>query len=363
MGEPFSILDENGHVREDRDPHLPEADLLRLYEVLLLNRLFDQRMAMLQRQGRIGFYLGSTGEEATHTGAAYALRPSDIIVPCYREPGAFLWRGFPLKTMIAQCMGNALDNCKGRQMPVHYSGRSHNFVSISSPVGTQIPQAVGAAWAAKIAGKDDVALVFFGDGATSQGDFHVGANFAGVYKAPAILFCRNNGWAISTDFSRQTASGSVVVKAQAYGIHGVQIDGNDILAVIVATREAAERARRGEGATLIEAMTFRLGPHSTSDDPKVYRQESEVKKWEGKDPLLRFYRYLANRGLWNEEKQQALEERIKDEILSTIQEVEKAGPPDVETIFEDVYAELPWNLREQKAELLAARRSGAASHH
>src|SRR5262245_3442065 len=175
MTELFQVLEENGAAREDRDPKIPADDLQKLYRTMLLNRLLDQRMLMMQRQGRIGFYLASTGEEATHLGSVYALRSTDWIFPCYREPGAFLWRGFPLSRLVAQCMGNAHDIVKGRQMPVHYSDRAHLMVSISSPVGTQIPQAVGAAWAARISGKDDVALVFFGDGATSQGDFHVGA--------------------------------------------------------------------------------------------------------------------------------------------------------------------------------------------
>ena len=229
-------------------------------------------------------------------GAAHALRPDDWILTAYRETGAALYRGYPLRTFMCQMLGNAEDPVKGRQMPVHHTVRKHNFVSISSPVGSQIPHAVGAAWAAKIAKKDDVAVGFFGEGATSTPTFHVSANFAAVFKIPVILICRNNGWAISVPRSVQTASPTFAQKAVAYGMPGVLVDGNDILAMIHVVQEAAARARRGEGATLIEARTYRRGAHSTSDNPDYYRDQNEPKEWESRDPLDRLRAYMQARG-------------------------------------------------------------------
>src|SRR5215471_12189289 len=199
----LQVISEEGVIKKGEDPSISPEDLQKLYRFMVLNRQLDDRMMKLQRQGRIGFYLQSIGEEATHIGSAFALQQQDWIVPCYREPGAAFLRGFPLVKFIAQLMGNAGDLIKGRQMPNHYAWRPGNYASVSSPVGTQIPQAVGVSWAAKIK-KDPVAvLVYFGEGATSQGDFHVGMNFAGVFKTPTILFCRNNGYAISVPRERQ----------------------------------------------------------------------------------------------------------------------------------------------------------------
>ena len=274
----MQVLSNEGIVDQKTEPSIPKEDLLRLYRIMLLNRQLDERMMKLQRQGRIGFYLQSMGEEATTVGTAYVLKPQDWIFPCYREPGAAFIRGFSVKDFVCQLIGNAGDPVKGRQMPNHYAFKAGNYTSISSPVGTQIPQAVGAAWAAKIKKDPVVVLVYFGEGATSEGDFHVGMNFAGVFKTPCILVCRNNGYAISVPRSRQTASESIAVKAKAYGFPGVRVDGNDILAVIKATQDAANRARSGEGPTLIEAVTYRQGAHSSSDDPRAYRPDDEHEK-------------------------------------------------------------------------------------
>lgn len=351
--EPIRVLNDDGSTRADWMPDIPREDLLKLYRTMAMNRAFDNRMFTLQRQGRLAFYLASTGEEASTVGSAYALREQDWVFPCYREAGAYLWRGVTVQEMAHQCFGNALDGTKGRQMPVHYSFRDKNIVSISSPLGVQIPQATGAAYAAKLRGEDVVVLTYFGEGATSEGDFHVGLNFAGVWKTPSIFFCRNNGWAISTPRELQTASATFAQKADAYGMEGVLVDGNDILAVIAVTRRAVEKARRGEGPTMIEALTYRLGSHSTSDDPSVYRTEEEVKLWAERDPLERFRRYLAKEGLWTEQDEAKLQDELKAEILAAIAAAEKAPAPTTETIFEDVYAELPWHLREQQAELFA----------
>ncbi len=351
-GEPYSVLNDDGSANLDRMPNIPREDLLKLYRAMVKTRAYDQRMITLQRQGRLGFYLGSTGEEAATVGSAFALRESDWIFPCYREQGAYIWRGITIQEMTNQCYGNALDGTKGRQMPVHYSFRHKNIVSISSPLATQLPQAVGAAYAAKLKKEDTVVLTYFGEGSTSEGDFHVGLNFAGVWNVATIFFCRNNGWAISTPREIQTASETFAQKAQAYGVEGVLVDGNDIFAVIEVTRRAVEKARNGGGPTMIEAVTYRVGPHSTSDDPSGYRNEEDVKAWEKKDPIERFRRYLSKVGLWNQNFEDKLQEELKLEIMTAIEIAEKAPAPTPETIFEDVFSDIPWHLQEQREELL-----------
>jgi 2-oxoisovalerate dehydrogenase E1 component alpha subunit len=360
----FAVLDDDGNVvNPEHAPQIADDDLLRIWRGMLVVRLMDERMLRLQRQGRLGFYMTSTGEEATHFGGACPLRPGDWIFPSYREPGAALWRGYSLKDFICQLLGNAEDPVKGRQMPVHHAVRRINYVSISSPVGTQIPQAVGMAHAARISKRSDVALAYFGEGATSTGAFHVGMNFAGVWKAPVIFFCRNNGWAISTARERQTAAKTFAAKAVAYGVRGVRVDGNDVLAIFAAVRDAAERGRRGEGATLIEAVTYRRGAHSSSDDPSVYRDPNEPKQWERHDPIGRFERYLERRSLVTPELRKLAQEEIGAEIMAALKQAEgiESKPP-LETMFEDVFAELPPHLAEQLDELKRAPRP-ASGHH
>lgn len=358
--EPFAILDKDGKVCKDVDPQqvprVGDEDCRRLYRGMLQVRIVDERMMKLQRQGRLGFYMQSTGEEATHYGVAYALRPGDWVFPSYREPGVAFYRGYSLRDFTNQLFGNERDPVKGRQMPVHHSFRAGNYVSISSPVGTQIPQAVGAAMAARITKKDDVCAVYFGEGTASTGDFHVGMNFAGVFKAPVLFVCRNNGWAISTPRYRQTAARTIAQKAVAYGFPGVRVDGNDLLAMISVSAAAAERARKGEGPTLIDAVTYRRAAHSSSDDPSVYRDPEEPKHWEQRDPLELWRKYLAGRGIYDAAWEKRAREEITGEMLAALKEAEALPPPDVRTIFSDVYAELTDNLREQQAELLALPR-------
>ncbi|MGZ3427183.1 MAG: thiamine pyrophosphate-dependent dehydrogenase E1 component subunit alpha [Polyangia bacterium] len=356
--EPFSILADDGTIRPGtRAPEIPDELALKLYRGMLQVRLVDDRMMKLQRQGRLGFAMSSLGEEATHFGAAYALRDSDWIFPSYREPGVFFWRGYSLKDYVNQLHGNVEDPVKGRQMPVHHSANWLNIVSISSPVGTQIPQAAGVAMAARISKKDDCALAFFGEGTASTGEFHVGLNFAGVFKAPCIFFCRNNGWAISTPGSKQTAAKSVAIKALAYGMPGIRVDGNDLLAVIAVMQDAVARARAGEGPTLIEAVTYRRGGHSSSDDPSVYRDPSEPKQWEAKDPLERWRRYLETRKLWTQELHDQYSQEITDELMAAVKRAGELGNPAVETMFDDVFKELTPQLEEQKAELMSLPRA------
>ena len=355
------ILGSDGKVlKGQKVPSIKEKDLLRLYRVMLLNRRVDERMVTLQRQGRIGFYVGSVGEEASIIGSTFALNAKDWVIPCYRELGAALLRGFSLHELFCQLFGNAQDQIKGRQMPNHYASYKLRFGSISSPVGNQIPHATGIGMAARLQGTQDLALVFFGDGATSEGDFHVALNFAGVYKAATIFLCRNNQWAISVPAEAQTASPSFAIKATAYNIEGVQVDGNDILAVYEVTRKAAERARQGKGPTLIEAVTYRQGPHTTSDDPRVYRDDKEVEEWKKKDPISRFKSYLIGKGTWSENKDGGLEEEIKNEIDAALKKAEKIGPPSIDTMFEDVLDSVPWHLEEQREELRTVLESEAS---
>jgi pyruvate dehydrogenase E1 component alpha subunit len=351
------VLDDEGQVvHPEREPQIAPADLRTMHETMLRVRFLDERLLRLQRQGRIGFYLTATGEEATHVGPAWALRPSDWIYSSYREIGSAFYRGYPLRTFLCQLFGNSEDPVRGRQMPVHHSARAQNFVSISSPVGTQIPQAVGTAMAARIAGKDDVALAYFGDGATSTGAFHVSCNFAAVRKAPCIFLCRNNGWAISSPKSVQTVTPTFAQKAIAYGMPGVLVDGNDVLALATVTAEAAARARRGEGPTLIEARTYRRGAHSSSDDPSVYRDPGEPRAWESHDPIARFRRYLVDRKLWSDEDDARFRTNIEAELGKLLAEVEPLPPPTQASMFEDVFEQQPWHLREQAAELAARTR-------
>lgn len=352
----WRVMRDDGTLDPAHDPKLADADVIALYTAMVRVRTLDDRLVTLQRQGRIGFHIGSLGEEASILGSAFAMRDNDWIFPCYREFGAALWRGMPLQRYMDNMFGNANDPAKGRQMPDHYTWRAANFGSISSPIGTQITQAVGFAWAAKMKKDDLTALVYFGEGATSSSEFHNAMNFGGVFKTPVVFFCRNNGWAISVPTERQTASATFADKAIAYGMPSIRCDGNDIFAVVAATRDAVARAARGEGPTMIEALTYRLSGHSTSDDPKAYRQESAVEEWRRRDPITRLRKYLDVRGLWSDDKQAEIEQAIEAEIRQAVEIAEKTAPPTLESMFEDVYAELPWHLVEQREQLLSGPR-------
>jgi pyruvate dehydrogenase E1 component alpha subunit len=352
----------DGSLDPATDPRIGDELAGSLYRHMVFVRMLDERLVTLQRQGRIGFHIGSYGEEAAIMGSAAALRPKDWLFPCYREFGAALWRGMSISAYLNNMFGNSMDPAKGRQMPDHYTARAARFGSVSSPIGTQITQAVGFGWAAKLK-KDDLAtLVYFGDGATSSSEFHNGMNFAGVFKTPTVFFCRNNGWAISVPSERQTASATFAEKGVAYGIPAVRCDGNDVFAVFKVTREAIARAAAGHGPTLIEALTYRLSGHSTSDDPKAYRKDTEVEVWKKKDPLARLRSYLTHKGAWNDAKQTELEAKLEAELKDAIGEAEKIPPPPLESMLEDVYAELPWHLREQQQELLSGPRAKAHGH-
>jgi pyruvate dehydrogenase E1 component alpha subunit len=334
---------------------LPDAEVKRLYRLMVLNRELDHRMITLQRQGRIGFYIGSVGEEATVYGTVAAMEERDWLFPCYREHGAAFLRGMPLSTFICDLFGNAGDVVQGHQMPCHEAWRQGRILSVSAPIATQIPQAVGAAWAARIRKDDMVSLTWFGEGATSASDFHTALNFAGVAKAPVVLVCRNNGWAISVPRERQTASETIAQKALAYGIHGERVDGNDLLAVHAATRRARARAAAGEGPTLLECVTYRMEGHSTSDDPKAYRPPELLEPWKRKDPIRRVRLYLGHRGLLSDEEDERLRAEVKEEIKRALAEAEAFPPkPALETLFENVYARPLRQQREQLEEIRTA---------
>lgn len=351
------VLREDASLDPAHDPHLAPEEVVGLYRSMMRTRLLDDRLTAIQRQGRIGFHVGSLGEEAAILGSAFAIRKQDWLFPCYREFGAALLRGMPLQKYIDNMFGNRDDPAKGRQMPDHYFSREFHFTSISSPIGTQITQAVGFSWAARLKRDDLVALTYFGDGATSSAEFHNGLNFAGVFKTPTIFFCRNNGWAISVPTERQTASAGFADKGVAYGVPGVRVDGNDIFAVVKVTRDAVQRAARGEGATLIEALTYRLSGHSTSDDPKAYRPEAGLEPWKRRDPLLRLRHYLDAHLGWSDARDEQIEAEIDAELRAAVAVAEKAPPPPLESLFEDVFAEPPWHLVEQRQALVNGPRA------
>ncbi len=347
----FSVLRDDGSIERARLPKLTTEQLTGLYRQMVLVREFDRRMLILQRQGRIGFYGPILGQEAATIGSAAAAEARDWIFPALREGGIAPMRGLPMVEVLAQLIGNALDRCKGRQMPCHYTHREGNYVSMSSVIGTQISHAVGAAMASKLRRDGTVVLGYLGDGATSANDFHAGMNFAAVFQAPVVLICQNNHWAISVPLSAQSASETIAVKGTAYGMHAVRVDGNDVLAVHAVTAEAIARARRGEGPTFIEAVTYRRLGHSSSDDPSRYRDDAEVKQWEQRDPIERYRRFLLARKLWDDARDEALRDEIAREVNAAIEQAEAAAPrPAPETLIEDVFAEIDPRTRAHFAE-------------
>ncbi|MCA9585616.1 MAG: 3-methyl-2-oxobutanoate dehydrogenase [Myxococcales bacterium] len=356
----LTVLRADGSADPSTDPAMPRESLSRAYREMRRLRLLDVRMILLQRQGRVGFYGACTGQEAVPIATGLVLGQGDWVFPALREQSVMLVRGFPLRAFVAQVFGNSGDVQKGRQMPSHQSGRAVNQVSWSSCIGPQIPQAVGAAWAMKLAREKAVAVGFSGDGATSQPDFHAAMTFAARYRVPAIILCQNNHWSISVPTSRQTAAPTIAVKGRAYGVPAVRVDGNDVLAMYRAVRDARARALAGEGPTFIEAVTYRIGAHSTSDDPTRYRSDAEVEAWKRKDPLDRLAKHMRHVGLLDDALDKALEEELTAEIAAAVKEVEALPAPDRASIFDDVYAELPWHLAAQREELMRA--PAAPSH-
>ena len=347
----FQILDEHGHADAAKVPKLSPEALLRMVEGMLLSRVLDEQLMPLQRQGRISHYFEARGQEAGPIAGAEAMVKTDYFVQGLREGAAALYRGMPLTKYIAQILGTANDGGRGRQMPCHISSAAIRHVSTSSSVASQIPHAVGIAWAARIGKASDVALCFFGDGATSEDDFHAGLNFAGVYQAPVVFVCQNNQWAISTPVAAQTQSETLAIKGLAYAVPSLRVDGNDVLAMYSAIKAAVDKARAGGGPTFIEAVTYRLGAHSSADDPTHYRDSDEHKAWQKRDPLIRFAAWLDSQKILSAEAYAAMRARITDAIRGAIASEEAAGPPPLSSLFDDVVAKPTWMLDEQKAHL------------
>ena len=349
----LQILSPQGEVDAGKVPDLSDERLVELYRHMLTVRTMDTRMLALQRQGRIGFYGTCKGQEAATVGSGAAMEATDWIFPALREGAVLLLRGYPLDKYMGQLVGCALDPTHGRQMPCHFSSAEHHYVSLSSVIGTQIIQSMGAAWAAKIRRDRTAVLGYMGDGATSSTDFHAALTIGAVHKVPCIFFCQNNQFAISVPFSKQTASDGIAVKAVAYGMPGVAVDGNDVLAVYAATREARERALAGDGPTLIEAVTYRIEGHSSSDDPTRYRDSAVVEEWKAKDPLARYRRFLELEGLVSAALDEEIQAEVKAGVDAAIAAAEKAPAPDVDTLFTDVYAHIPAHLKQQRDQLSA----------
>ncbi len=353
----MQVIRDDGSLDPALDPGLSIDRVVALYKAMVRARVIDERLLKLQRQGRLAFHVGAVGEEAAIIGSAAALRDCDWIVPCYREVGALLWRGYPLQKYVDHMFGNAGDPARGRQMPDHTFSREHRYLSVSAPIGTQIPHAVGLAMAARKRGQDECVGVFFGDGATSSNDFHAAMNFAGVYRAPVIFLCRNNGYAISLRTEHQTAVRTLAEKAAAYRIPAARIDGNDVLGVWRAVRDGVQRAAAGGGPSFVELMTYRLGGHSTSDDPRLYRDEAEVESWRRSDPLMRLRKHLEQCGAWDEELDADWHAVCNAEIKACVEQAERTSPPELHEVFRDIYAEQPWHLREQEAECVRGPRA------
>lgn len=350
----LQLMDESGQEKnKQQTPSLNKQQALKIFQSMTFTRLLDDRMVGAQRQGRISFYLASKGEEAAIVASAAALSADDMIMSQYREQGTLVYRGYTTDQFMNQMFSNELDPNKGRQMPIHYGDKKLNFMTISSPLGTQIPQAAGYAYGQKMAGQPAITICYFGEGAASEGDFHAGLNMAAVLKCPVIFFCRNNGYAISTPSQEQFAGDGIASRGIGYGVPTIRVDGNDVLAVYAATQKARELALSENCPVLIEAMTYRLAAHSTSDDPSGYRSKEEEARWQLKDPILRFQRWLDAKGWYNEKSMNEYIEKSRENILRSLKKAEKVSINPLADIIEDVYDTPPWHLKKQLSELEA----------
>jgi 2-oxoisovalerate dehydrogenase E1 component alpha subunit len=356
------VLGEDNLAHGPWNPRLDPETLRTMLGHMALVRAFDERMFRAQRQGKTSFYMKCTGEEATAIAPALALASDDMVFPSYRQQGILIARGYPLVDMINQIYSNRADKLKGRQLPIMYSSRAHNFFSISGNLATQCPQAVGWAMASAIRGDSRIAACWVGEGATAEGDFHSACTFAAVYNAPVILNVVNNQWAISS-FSGFAGAERTTFAARGlgYGIAALRVDGNDALACHAAVTWAANRARANHGPTLIEYFTYRAEGHSTSDDPSAYRSAQEREEWPLGDPITRLKNHLIAIGEWDEERHAAMDLACAEAVKAAAREAEKNGTlghglhHPFHTMFEDVYEELPWHLREQAAQAIRER--------
>lgn len=343
----YRVLNQEGKIIDPtHDPKLSKEIILKMYKNMIFLTQMDKIFFESQRQGRISFYMTNKGEEATHIGSAAALNINDVVYGQYREVGVLVWRGFTAQEFADQCYGNWADKGKGKQMPVHYGSKQLNFITISSPLGTQIPQAVGAAHALKNTNR--VVICYFGDGAASEGDAHAAFNFAATLHSPVIFFCRNNGYAISTPTDEQYKGDGIAARGPAYGINTIRVDGNDIFAVYNATKFAKKYCVEEKKPVLIEAMTYRVGHHSTSDDSLAYRSEDEIKKWaDNANPISRLRLYMEYEKLWSEEDEVKANRELKQEVMTAFHNAEKKLKPKWSEMFGDVYKDIPENLRSQ----------------
>ncbi|MDP7591193.1 MAG: thiamine pyrophosphate-dependent dehydrogenase E1 component subunit alpha [Litorilituus sp.] len=334
----LKILKQDGSLYQGCDmPKIDETLAVKVYKTLAFHRVLDERMVSSQRQGRLSFYMAALGEEAASVGGAAGLKPQDMIMTQYREQGVLMFRGFSLEDFMNQMFSNKKDLGKGRQMPIHYGSNELNCMTVSSPLGTQIPQATGYAYGQKMQGLDAVTLCYFGEGAASEGDFHAGLNMAAVQEAPVIFFCRNNGYAISTPSDEQFKGNGIASRGVGYGIKTLRVDGNDILAVIKVMQVARAYALKENAPVLIEAMSYRLGAHSTSDDPSGYRTREEEDKWQANDPILRMKNWMLAQNWWDEAQEKSLFEQLREEVLAAVKVSEKINKPHIDTLITDVY--------------------------
>jgi 2-oxoisovalerate dehydrogenase E1 component alpha subunit len=357
------VLDDEGNAVGPWNPGLAPETVRRMLRTMALTRAFDDRMYRGQRQGKTSFYMKCTGEEATSVAPAMALADDDMVFPSYRQQGILIARGYPLVDMVNQIYSNRADKLKGRQLPIMYSAREKSFFTISGNLGTQYPQAVGWAMASAIKGDTRIAAAWIGEGSSAEGDFHSALTFAAVYNAPVVFNVVNNQWAISS-FSGFAGAERTTFAARAigYGIAGLRVDGNDALAVWAATRWAADRARANAGPTLIEHFTYRAEGHSTSDDPAQYRSAQERDEWPLGDPVTRLKRHLIGLGEWSVEAHAAMDLELAEQVKAATREAEQNGTlghglhHPFRTMFEDVFEELPWHLREQSEQAIRERR-------
>ena len=350
----LKILKQDGSTYDGADlPDIDENLALKVYKTLAFHRVLDERMVASQRQGRLSFYMAALGEEAASVGSAAGLKSQDMIMSQYREQGALMFRGFSLESFMSQMFSNKKDLGKGRQMPIHYGSSELNYMTVSSPLGTQIPQATGYAYGQKFRGLDAITLCYFGEGAASEGDFHAGLNMAAVHEVPVIFFCRNNGYAISTPADEQYKGNGIASRGVGYGIKTLRVDGNDILAVIKVTQVARHYVLKENAPVLIEAMSYRLGAHSTSDDPSGYRTFEEEAKWQENDPLLRMKNWLLSQKWWNEDKDKALFEKLREKVLAAVKASEKTNKPHIDTLITDVYDVPSLQLKSQLEQVKA----------
>ncbi|MDA4130297.1 MAG: pyruvate dehydrogenase (acetyl-transferring) E1 component subunit alpha [Thaumarchaeota archaeon] len=349
----LQLLQPDGTFAGKWDAGLSAEQILTAYKTMVFSRILDEKLIALQRQGRMGTYVSSSGQEASQVGTVLALNEEDWIFPMYRDLGMLLQKGVPLNSLLNKLFGNAEDESKGRDLPNTFGWKKYRIFSLAAPIASHLQPAVGFAMAAHSRGEKIVTLSTFGDGATSSGEFHVSMNFAGVFKASTVFVCENNQYAISVPVSKQTASETIAVKARAYGFEGVRVDGNDLLAVFAATRDAVKKARSGGGPTLIECVTYRLGAHSTSDDWIKYRSREEVEEWRKKDPLTRLRIYLEKSSTWTASRETELRKQLESQINEGVSKAEKISPPKVETLIEDVYANIPNHLKSERDALFS----------